>query len=293
MKTRFPQVLLFVATLVLAVLPAAAQTQVIRGGQCEDTNNTFGDSDTWHAVETRTIPRGSFSTLAITAARNGGVQVEGWDGADVSVTVCKFAGADDEASARRKLDAIRVNISGGQISADVPESQASVHFYVRVPANITLSLEAHNGPLGLKNVTGTVQARTVNGPLSIRHCSGTITAEARNGPVDLADTSGKVNVSAENGPVSVRLADLQWQGEGLQASTHNGPLDLRIPTRYQSGVEVVSDGHSPFRCDVCNEANRTWDNAGMKKVRLGNAGAPIVVRLSTHNGPVSVRNAMD
>jgi DUF4097 and DUF4098 domain-containing protein YvlB len=139
-------------------------------------------------------------------------------------------------------------------------------------------------------VQGTITANTVNGPVSIKRCSGAITAEAQNGPIDVSAASGKVNVRAQNGPVTVRLANTQWQGEGLQASTQNGPMTLNVPPNYQSGVEVVSDGHSPFSCRACSDAQRTWTDDGSKRVRLGNPGTPVVVRLTTVNGPVTVQN---
>ncbi len=292
--TKLSRIFLNLTVAALVVLPAAAQ-DVIRDSHCGDTNTTFGNRyATWHTEEVKTIVRGTFSKLDIRAAQNGGVKVVGWDSADVEVHACKFVEAYDEGEARQRVNRISINISGGSISADMPsDSGYSVHFLVRVPANITLTAESHNGPLGIDGVTGTIQLRTVNGPLSIRRSSGTITGTAQNGPIDLVEASGKVDVSAQNGPVTVRLADLQWKGEGLKASTENGPMELRVPSNYQSGVEVTSDGHSPFRCSACRAENRTWDDDGDRMVRLGRAGAPVVVRLSTHNGPVSVRNTMD
>jgi DUF4097 and DUF4098 domain-containing protein YvlB len=306
MKKKLSLSLLAVLAAALIVLPAIASDRTISTsdafqksaeGDCDAAVNVrFDDRPVYRAEEQRTIAGNSFSKLSIHPPRNGGVQVEGWDRSEVSVKVCKAAADDSEQAARGKLDRIKLSINGGNVTAEGPDGDHwSVHFLVRVPNNINLELEAQNGPISLRNVNGTVDARTVNGPVAVKKCSGTIVAEARNGPVSLSESSGKIRVSAQNGPVSVRLADQQWTGEGLDASTHNGPLELRIPSRYQSGVEVVSDGHSPFRCDsdVCGEANRTWDNDGAKKARFGAAGAPVVVRMSTVNGPVSVRGTME
>ena len=91
----------------------------------------------------------------------------------------------------------------------------------------------------------------------------------------------------------MELDDKQWNGEGLDASTHNGPLDLRVPQGYASGVDVEAGGHSPFRCDVqdCSTlpTAQRWDR--QKTVHIG--GSPTVVRLSTVNGPVQIRGARE
>jgi hypothetical protein len=218
------------------------------------------------------------------------VRVEGWDRKEISVMACKAVPADDEAAARQRLSSIRMKIDGGNVTAEGPsEGEWSVHFLVRVPANINLELNTYNGPIDLRDVSGTIVARTTNGPIGLKRCSGSIDAEAQNGPIALNDSSGKVKIAAYNGPLDVRLRDQQWKGEGLEASTHNGPLALTIPTSYSSGVEVVSDGHSPFRCEPCTDSNRTWDNDGTRRARLGTPGAPVLVRISTVNGPVAIR----
>ena len=67
----------------------------------------------------------------------------------------------------------------------------------------------------------------------------------------------------------------------------NGPVTLRVPSGYQSGVILESDGHGPFSCRarVCSEGRKNWDE-DRKSVEFGSG--PTVVRVSTVNGPVSV-----
>jgi len=266
------------------------------GDDCASVwNVTFDHRQVYRAEETRTIAPGSISKLSLLPSHNGGVEVDGWDRNEISVKACKAAAGSSADDARRKLDAIKLKINGGEVTADGPdnEEQWAVHLYVRVPANINLEARAHNGPIGLYGVSGTVRAETVNGPISVEKCSGTITADAQNGPISLSGSSGKVHIAAHNGPVDVKLREQKWTGEGLEASTQNGPLHLQIPSSFQSGVEVVSDGHSPFRCENCKEENRTWDDSGMKKARFGAPGAPVIVRMSTVNGPVQINGGLD
>ena len=62
--------------------------------------------------------------------------------------------------------------------------------------------------------------------------------------------------------------------------------------RDATGVVVESDGHGPISCraEACRNSPRSWhDDDEPRKIELG--GSDQRVRLSTKNGPVSVREA--
>ncbi|HTK94810.1 MAG TPA: hypothetical protein VL382_04165, partial [Terriglobales bacterium] len=193
---------------------------------CDDHFNvTFDESDTFTAEESRTLAPADFAQgLTIHAAHNGGVLVRGWDKNEVLVKACKAVAADDEASAKSLLGQLKMSVNGNQVSASGPGSEHDwvVHFLVRVPRNIKLALDAHNGPINIRDVQGTVSAETVNGPVDVSRCSGDITAEATNGPVKIFRSSGNIRVRTQNGPLDVELAGTQWSGQGLDASAQNG-----------------------------------------------------------------------
>jgi hypothetical protein len=111
---------------------------------------------------------------------------------------------------------------------------------------------------------------------------------AETGPISVVDSSGDVKVEAQNGPVTVKLAEGAWSGPGLDARTDNGPLSLRVPSGYGSGVEVTMSSHVPYQCGggACEGARDDWDS-GTHTVALG--GSHVAVRLSTVNGPVSIK----
>jgi len=60
-----------------------------------------------------------------------------------------------------------------------------------------------------------------------------------------------------------------------------------LPEGYRSGVRVEARGYSPFSCSAaaCAAARKDWDHQN-RSVQFGSA--PLVVRLSTVNGPVSI-----
>ena len=277
------------ALLLAAAIPAAAyQAAPV---DCQQRFHTeYGDgSQTYYAQETRTIAANSVSVLSVRPSHNGGVAVEGWDQPTIEVTACKTS---DEQS---RLSQLHMNVNGGEVTSEGPSNEGrwTVHFVVHVPAGINMKTETTNGPLSFKHVNGTVEAHTQNGPISVQDCTGNINAEAHNGPISVSGASGKVKAQAQNGPVTIRLKDAEWQGEGLEASTHNGPISLRVPSNYRSGVEVSSAGRSPFSCGMCKSEQRSWEDDGTKRVHFGAPGAPVVVRLSTENGPVSIRDTFE
>lgn len=271
----------------------------VPGDACDDHFHvTFGDRDVFTAEEARTLAAAEFSGgLDVRAPQNGGILVRGWDRTDVLVKACKAVAAESDGAAKEQLGRIKLQATNGRVSVDGPpnnedEGRWVVHFLINVPRNVKLALDAHNGPIHLRNVVGNITAETVNGPVKIYRCSGEITAQATNGPISVDRSSGNIRIRAQNGPLDVHLSGTQWSGQGLDASVQNGPIKLHIPTNYQSGVEVSSRGHSPFRCssDACAGAVKDWDDRN-KSVRFGKGGAT-VVRMSTVNGPVSIVSTM-
>jgi hypothetical protein len=222
--------------------------------------------------------------------------VVGWERNDVLIKVCMAAGGGSEAEGKRRLGEIRLQTQGGTVTATGPADEGLwvAHLLAFVPNGMKLEMDATNGPISLRKFEGTVNVRTVNGPISIHRASGEIYARATNGPVSLSDSSGNIHIEVQNGPLDINLASDRWNGAGLEANARNGPIALRLPSGYRSGVEVSSDGHSPFSCEsaACPEGSRTWDDHH-KMVRLGPAGQPVVVHMSTVNGPVSIHSSLD
>src|SRR5262249_29102836 len=138
---------------------------------------------------------------------------------------------------------------------------------------------------------GRVRARSENGPISLRECSRTIEATTQNGPISLSGGSGDSRLTAENGPISVELGGDRWQGAGLVASTENGPLELKLPGRYHSGIRVEMRGASATNVSCtapeCAKASWTW-STHTHQIRFGDD--PPTVKLSTENGPVSIQS---
>src|SRR5437867_180412 len=96
--------------------------------------------------------------------------------------------------------------------------------------------------------------------------------------------SASIELDTMNGPIS--LYDVNGN---LTARAHNGPLTLMVPNGYQSGFVVESRNYAPMSCQasICDNARKTWDDNN-RRIEYG--AAPAMIRLSTVNGPVSVRD---
>lgn len=251
--------------------------------RCEDISVTIDGARAQRAQEALRIPE-TGAALRVRVPNHSGIRVVGGDRSDFQVLACKAASSDAD------LARIAVTQEGGELSVRGPASDAWAAFLlIAAPRAAALDVEAENASIGLRGLTGRVTARTVNGPISLEDCAGEIDAEAENGPIHLAGSGGHQRLRTENGPISVALSGSAWSGEGLEARAVNGPVHLAIPAGYRSGAVVESLGRSPFRCrgEACADARHTWDDRH-KRLELG--AGPAVVRLSTSNGPVSVRS---
>jgi len=257
--------------------------------RCDQIRITIGDEPAVRAEEQ--VDGSSLRSLKVVSDRNGGVRVTGWDGPGYSITACKAA-ANGTA-----LATIHAKLSGNELTAtNTDDSYGIVYFLVRAPRGAVLDLYASNGEVSVHHVEGNITATTENGPVSIKASSGTINARAQNGPISFGGaSSGTVKLSAQNGPISVKLDGTTFNGS-LDASTSNGPLSVKVPRGYRSGVVVESDGHSPFACraEACDQVRsmKSGDDDNdffPRRVEFGSG--PTVVHLSSHNGPVSVKNS--
>ena len=243
------------------------------------------------ATENFTLSKNQAPTLELRAERRSALHIRGWDRPDYAVEVCKFAAAESRSEADQVLRSIAVTRSGARFTATGPDSDThwQAVFFVHAPKDAALNLESGNGPVDAARVSGKINVHAINGPLALDNCSGTIDAETVNGPISMNGGSGDVHLRASNGPISLRLAGQAWNGAELDARTSNGPMSVTLPAGFRSGLRLETSGHGPISCsaDVCRNA-RTEGNRFFP--RLIEAGSGAVIRLSTHNGPVSVSN---
>lgn len=260
----------------------------IDGDDCSSRGFRF-DGRRAHVTE-ETFDAPSLRTVKVT---NAPVSVKGGTGRSYTITVCKAAA--DAAD----LNNIHVSVEGGSLVSRGPShDEWTVTYRIEAPNGADLDIESRNGPLALRNLNGNFVVRLKNGPLSLENVGGNVDAVTTNGPISIEGGSGTMKVKASNGPISVKLDGASWEGGTLDASTSNGPLSVRVPRTFNSGVLVEAHGRGPVACkaEACEgqlrRNQRGWDDDDYDEPRKFELGrGPQTVRLSTVNGPVTIKDA--
>jgi DUF4097 and DUF4098 domain-containing protein YvlB len=277
---------LMVLAVAMSLLFVPQQRTVKLEADCSDFNFMSGDYEVAYAQQQATAPMSG--VLQVHPGGNGGIRIRRGTGSSYAITACIGAGARTRADAQRAADAIRLVVDGNRVRVESPRDidNWSVQLVVEAPRGARIAADTNNGPIGIEDVEGDITARASNGPIGLDNVSGKVDARAVNGPISVSGSRGDFEVETQNGPISVDLRGSRWDGK-LNARAQNGPLTVRVPDRYQSGVEVSSEHHAPWSCRIaaCRTGTRDWDDRS-RSLRIGSD--PVVVRISTVNGPVTI-----
>jgi DUF4097 and DUF4098 domain-containing protein YvlB len=272
---------------VALALPAQSRKVDLEASDCSQVNMTFGEYEAARAVQHGTVPL-SAGRLDVEPEANSGVRFESGTGPNYSITACIAAAATSQAEAQQAADSVRLAITGSRVRIEgVPRARSwGAQLIIETPPGADVTATTTNGPIGLRGVSGRFDLHASNGPIGIERVRGTVNARAQNGPINLEGSAGEFDVETSNGPISVSLSGTRWEGK-LEARAHNGPLDVRLPGSYGSGVEISSSFNSPWSCrhSACRSGNREWDDRS-RSLRIG--PEPVVVHISTVNGPVTI-----
>ena len=256
---------------VLSLLLLTAAPLMAQRDACD---RDWGNDDREHVCDVRLLGSKGLRSLRIDPGENGGADVEAWDRDSIAVEARVVSYARTEEDARALGREVKLSFTGGVLSADGPSTGRregwSVIFVVRVPRKIDLDIETMNGPIGVDGVNGSVQV------------------EATNGPITLEGVSGDVRARLQNGPLTISLTGDHWEGAGLDASTVNGPLSIRVPTDYNAKLETGTR-NGPFHTDIPITVQGNIGHVGQEiSTTLGRGGATL--RATTTNGPLTIRS---
>jgi hypothetical protein len=222
-----------------------------------------------HRCEQREEMLSGQKALDVDPGQHGGIQVRGWNRTDVRLRTKIDAWADTDARARELVAGVRVTSVGGRIRSDGPSTLNRDHwgtaFYLDVPPNIGLVLNARNGGISIEEYRGAATMRTENGGIRLR------------------DVGGDIKGFARNGGLRIELAGARWEGAGLDVETRNGGVQLTLPANYSAELETGTVNGS-VRIDF-----PVMIHAGRERrftTTLGSGGPKI--RAITTNGAVTV-----
>jgi hypothetical protein len=278
---------LMIGALLLLTLPGALSAQ--RRGRARDDSDRGdwmencrrgwnGDRDRVRFCEERTMGwrMAAGQSLTVDASPNGGVSVTGWDRDSVDILVKVQTQAGDDAEARELAGQLRVVNENGRLRVDGPSSRRyaswSVSFEIRAPRHVDLDLSTQNGPLDIADVTGRIRL------------------DAQNGPLSLDGVGGDVQARAQNGPLRVALSGTRWEGQGLDAETQNGPLELLVPDGYNAQLETGTiNGPIDIGFPITVQGRIGVGSRRRIQTTLGSGGTSI--RAVTTNGPAVIRRS--
>jgi len=259
--------------------------------RCSDLKVRSTNGEVAQVNESLTLGAGQASGLELEdIAGRAVVSVRAWDRSEYGVETCKIAVAETKSGADQLLAGISVARSAGHLTTAGPvnnDGNWQIYFIVHAPRNGNVDLQTKNGPVSVNGISGNVKVRAINGPVSLTDCGGRVDAQTTNGPISFHGNSGDVHLNAKNGPISLSLSGETWNGAQLEAHTDNGPVSVSVPENYRTSVRLQSSSHAPLSCNIEACRNAFTDASSQDRLIRIN-GAADTVRVSTHNGPVSI-----
>lgn len=232
--------------------------------------NHSADQNRPYFCEVREQSIAAGSMLSVDARQNGGISIKGWDRSDVLVRSQVITYAPTDGEARNLALQIAVQTTGQDIRANGPardsDHQWAVSYEIFVPSRFSVNLVTVNGGVAISDVVGNLEFKTVNGGLSLHR------------------VGGYVHGKTTNGGISIELAGDRWEGQGLDVTTTNGGVRLRVPRNYSAQLDAQTHIGG---IHVADAELQTLAQGGHHIVTaLGAGGATL--KVTTTNGGVSV-----
>ncbi len=255
----------FVLTLVCtASAVALAQEKSL---SCDD-NWSNGDRVGHCQIREQSIA--ATGAITVDGKKNGGVSVKGWDRREVLVRSKIQSWANTKSEAEAIGGQVRLENAGGNIHAEGPTNGGdqwwAVSYEIFVPRSTNLSLKTHNGGISISDVRGQIEFDALNGGVNLKHLAG------------------NVKGTTKNGGLNIELDGNRWDGEGMDVTTTNGGVNLKVPENYSAHLETGTvNGGLKFDIPITVQGEIKRELS----TNLGSGGPTIRVR--TTNGGVSIK----
>ena len=212
---------------------------------------------------------------------NGSIEVEAWEGNEISVTARIQIKAPSKTKAEELYEKLKfvVDASGASVAieADCPRirqvwfglgghTSIRIRYYVKVPRQTGLKLKTTNGGIEARGVRGAFDLETVNGG------------------IELLEAGGEGRLKSVNGGIRCHLDEFYENGD-LRVKTTNGGIKIRLPE--DAGAELdAKTVNGSVRLDFTLSGDVTVKRRRVSG-RLGDGGGNIELRAT--NGSISVK----
>jgi len=199
---------------------------------------------------------------------------------------------------------VEVDVRGSLVQVEASFGGKTVEYVLSVPADMPLEIDVVQGEVDIAGTRAGMQIQSVNGAITVRGGGGTIDLGSVQGSITLTDARGDVHAESVNGRIQLRGIDsgrvtaetvngaVSYEGSirndgWYRFSTHNGPIDLTIPT----GASAT------FTASTFNGTLETGFPVTLQEAKegkefsftLGSGGARI--DLESFNGTMSIRRS--
>jgi hypothetical protein len=227
---------------------------------------------------------------------NGGISVSPSGGSTITADVVRRGeGADDaEAAANRDAIAVTLEMVDGVAllravytpdPASIPGG-SSAGITLRVPPQTALQLVTSNGPIGVRDTWGGLDARTSNGPVDLSEMVGNVSVETSNGPVDVeAGEPVALQVRTSNGGITF---DGSLAPGDHRLETSNGPVTLSLPPDAAFSVDARTSANTASS-DFVVTGPAVEDSVLQGVVGSPEAAAATSITIRTSNSPIAVK----
>jgi hypothetical protein len=87
--------------------------------------------------------------------------------------------------------------------------------------------------------------------------------------------------------LSIVLTGPAWNGDGLDAETHNGPVTITVPEGYSAQLEA-STVNGPLRSDIPITLQGDLSHHRVRSINTAIGGGGARIRAVTTNGPLVI-----
>ena len=252
--------------------------------------------------------------------RNGNVDMEVWDRAEIQVQATKRVKSLRKERAEERLKALKIEVIPSEDTLTIrtvwPKRRrrgfrffsggrsASVHYQLKLPRQLNVDARTSNGRVNASGLEGDQLFRSTNGRIEVQEVSGTLEAKTTNGRINVTGASGRVNLWTTNG--TIRANNLKGS---LRAKTTNGSIrasfqdspedEVNLGTTNGSiRVTLPGDTNADLLARTTNGTIRTEFPVTMKvqgeirkrpkrvEGKLGSGG--VLLDLSTTNGSIRI-----
>jgi hypothetical protein len=236
--------------------------------------------------------------MTIRSAVPGDIRIVGWKKGVVRIEADKTVRGLTPEKARLLLEQLPIRVRYNQTSAVVEIGKAPAKASKKASAAAEAAASAEDAAIRCDltiYVPGDridLNAAFLRGDLAIESVNGWIEVSLGRGDLRASAMSGYFSGMTEQGNIVVEMDGTRWSGQGFDAVTKMGSIDLRLPTEYSAALQLETlDGKvvADYPERIVDGEPEPWQIGTRRKAQAlqapaGDGGAP--VKLITSAGDI-------